>query len=85
MKKDEFDTWLAHPVTELFFKAIREQVIEQTLDSWNTVSWGNEALWRNDEARFMRTAAKARVECAEDILSLRLNEEEDEQVEDTGD
>jgi len=85
VKKDDFDSWLTHPVTEAFFKAVKEQVIDRTRDNWNEVSWGNEALWRNDEARFMRTAAKARVECAEDILSLRLEEEADEQVEDTGD
>ena len=79
MKKDDFESWLAHPVTEEFFKAIREQVIETTRNNWNSVSWGSEALWRDGRAQEMRAVCKARVDCAEDILSIRLEEEEDDE------
>ena len=82
MTKDDFESWLAHPVTEAF-RAVVKQIADKAKDDWNFVSWNDQTMWKDGQAEHMRAACRARAECAEDILGIRLEDEEQER--DSGD
>ncbi len=78
IKKKDFDEWLENPVTIEFMTAI-DAVRDKAVNDWNQVSWNDDRLWRDGQAGYMRTACRARAECAEDIRNMHLAEEEDEE------
>ena len=81
--KEDFDAWLAHPVTEVFFLHVQE-IAQKARADWDGQSWSNEGLWRDGTASDFRVACKARADCAEDILGITFEEEEDD-IEPVGD
>ncbi len=77
-KQADWETWLANPITEAFLAAV-EGVRDKAKDDWDAVSWDNERMWADDNARSMRTACRSRFECAEDILNISFEEQDDEE------
>lgn len=78
IKKRDFDEWRENPITEEFFAAI-EKRIETLEDTWARESLHNNNLWKDDEARFLRTEVLARIATFEEILEADYFEEEDDQ------
>jgi hypothetical protein len=76
--KEDFDAWLVHPVSEIFFLQIQE-IASKARTEWNSQSWANESLWSDQIANDFRIACKARSDCAEDILNITFEDEEEEE------
>ena len=76
ISKQDFEAWRSSPVTEAFFDAIND-VAERARLTWMEASWNNERIWTDHKAGEMRAACRARAECAEDILNLNFEEEND--------
>jgi len=74
--KEDFEAWLAHPVTEIFFINIQE-IAQKARADWDSQSWSNEGLWRDGTANDLRIACKARADCADDILGITFEDEEE--------
>jgi hypothetical protein len=77
LTKEDFEAWLRHPVTEQFFLRI-EIMAADAQENWNETSWANESLWRDGRASELRIACKARADCAEDILAITFEDEDDD-------
>lgn len=76
IKKQDFEQWLDNPVTEAVMAAIAD-IRDKAMEDWNLVSWEDERMWRDGQAEYMRAACRSRAECAQDILNISFEEEDD--------
>ncbi len=79
IKKRDFDEWRESPVTEWFF-AIIAQRIKDLGAAWADDSLNNNNLWKDDEARFLRTEILARIATFEEVLEADYFEEDDDDL-----
>lgn len=71
MKKiepDDFEQWLAHPVTEEVFRAL-DKLSEQAKQKWLDMSWKS-----GNADPMMLADLKARAEVIDDLRNLKLED-----------
>ena len=85
-EQEDFDQWLAHPITEAFYAAMK-RLKEKAIDDWTHQSWHGDGLWKvpagtGDSALELRAVCRARFDCLEDVLSMTtedINDDDDKE------
>ena len=72
--RENFDEWLAHPVTEHVLKRVSE-LAEANKQKWIDESWGSGKC-----DPMMLIDLKARAEAAKDLSELKWEDIDDEQI-----
>ena len=75
ISKEDFEAWRDNPVTQEYFRQM-QRMIDTARQQWVSDSWASEKLWINGEARDLRIACRAKVECTEQLLKLNLTDED---------